>query len=58
MLLIIHLMLSRIQIPGRGNLLLFHGYCSKGEVFRGKGWAVPVFLLFYKAGLSVPAAML
>src|SRR5260370_34043901 len=54
MLLIIHLMLSLIQIPGRGNLLLFRRRLPKGEAFCGKRQALAVFPLFYQAGPPLP----
>jgi len=54
MLLIIHLMLSSIQISGQGNLLLFRGYSSKGEVFCRHRPVLLVFLLFFQAGIRVP----
>jgi len=53
MLLIIHLMLSLIQIPGRGNLLLFRRRLPKGEAFCGERQALAVFPLFYQAGPPV-----
>jgi hypothetical protein len=58
MLLIIHLMLSLIQIPGRGNLLLFRRRLPKGEAFCGKRHALAVFPLFYQAGPPAPAGVL
>src|SRR5260370_39100488 len=58
MLLIIHLMLSLIQIPGRGNLLLFRRRLPKGEAFCGKRHALAVFPLFYQSCPPAPAGVL